>query len=108
MQLSANVPSQAEASLSQQTPGRGPSVFSMSPQAKTKMAGTSPAITKQCCQLNSKRSLQSILGLVDQRALLDPGHHVAQLSADVLDRMGGEFCARGLERGLVDLVLQHP
>src|SRR5690606_26832175 len=28
-----------------------------------------------------------VLRLVDQRAGLDPGHHVAQLAADFLDRM---------------------
>jgi osmoprotectant transport system permease protein len=41
-------------------------------------------------------------------AALDPRHHVAQLGADFLDRMGGELGAGRLERGLVDLVLQHP
>src|SRR3984893_19377779 len=50
----------------------------------------------------------SVLALVDQRALLDPWHHVAQLDADLLDRMRGELGAGGLERGLVDLVLEHP
>src|ERR1700730_7728435 len=46
--------------------------------------------------------------LVDQRALLDPRHHVAEFGADVLDRMLGELGAGGLERGLVDLVVQDP
>src|SRR5450759_5690830 len=49
-----------------------------------------------------------ILRLVDQRALLDPRHHLAQLGADLLGGMLGELGAGGLERGLVDLVLQHP
>src|SRR6478752_2630425 len=56
----------------------------------------------------SRRTAGSVLGLVDQRALLDPGHHVAQLCADVLDRMLGELGAGRLERSLVDLVLEHP
>jgi hypothetical protein len=30
------------------------------------------------------------------------------LGADFLDRVLREFCPRGLERGLVDFVLQHP
>src|SRR5690349_21122463 len=51
---------------------------------------------------------RSVLALVDQRALLDPRHHVAELGADFLDRVFGELGAGGLERGLVDLVLQHP
>src|SRR5882762_3077107 len=50
----------------------------------------------------------SVLRLVHQRTLLDPGHHVAELFADFLDRVRGEFGTGGLERGLVDLVLQHP
>src|SRR5438128_12270058 len=50
----------------------------------------------------------SVPGLVDQRAFLDPRHHVAELDADFLDRMSGELGAGRLERGLVDLVLQHP
>ena len=33
----------------------------------------------------------SVLGLVDQRALLDPRHHVAELGADFLDRVLGEL-----------------
>jgi hypothetical protein len=41
-------------------------------------------------------------------AFLDPRHHVAQFHPDFLDRMLRQFSARGLERGLVDLVLQHP
>src|SRR6516225_2177250 len=49
-----------------------------------------------------------ILRLVDQRALLDPRHHVAELGADFFDRVRGELGAGRLERGLVDLVLQHP
>src|SRR5262245_29216065 len=40
-----------------------------------------------------------VLALVDQRALLDPRHHVAELFADLLDRVGGELGAGGLERG---------
>src|SRR5215470_8103247 len=50
----------------------------------------------------------SVLRLVDQSALLDPRHHVAELFADLLDRMRGKLGAGRLERGLVDLVLQHP
>ena len=48
-----------------------------------------------------------VLGLVDQRALLDPGHHVAEFRADFLDRVLGELGTGRLERGLVDLVLEH-
>src|ERR1700693_732064 len=50
----------------------------------------------------------SIPALVDQRLGLDPRHHGAQLFADLLDRMLGELGAHRLERGLVDLVRQHP
>src|SRR5664280_3326388 len=50
----------------------------------------------------------SILGLVDQGTLLNPRHHVAELCADLLDRVLRELGAGRLERGLVDLVLQHP
>src|SRR5690242_8141511 len=50
----------------------------------------------------------SVLALVDQRALLDPRHHVAKLGADLFDVVLGETRAGRLERGLVDLVLQHP
>src|ERR1700674_882162 len=50
----------------------------------------------------------SIPALVHQRLGLDPRHHGAQLFADLLDRMLGELGAHRLERGLVDLVLQHP
>src|SRR5262249_5270650 len=52
--------------------------------------------------------IRLILALVHQRAFLDPRHHVAQLSADLLNRMRGELGPRRLERGLVDLVLKHP
>src|SRR5262245_19677589 len=50
----------------------------------------------------------SVPALVHQRALLDSGHHLAQLGADLLGRVLGELGARRLERGLVDPVLQHP
>ena len=49
-----------------------------------------------------------IFRLVNQFVLSDPWHHLAQLRADLLDVVGGELRARRLERGLVDLVLQHP
>src|SRR6476659_3664664 len=49
-----------------------------------------------------------VLALVHQGALLDPGHHVAQLGANLLDRVLGKLGARGLERSLIDFVLQHP
>src|SRR6184192_1470599 len=39
----------------------------------------------------------SILGLVDQRAFLDPRHHVAELDADLLDRVLRELGAGRLE-----------
>src|ERR1044072_193355 len=42
------------------------------------------------------------LRLVDQRTLLDPGHHVAELGAYFLDLVFSHLCAGGLERGLVD------
>src|SRR5262245_12774042 len=50
----------------------------------------------------------SVAAAVDQRALLDPRHHGAQLLADLLDRMRRHLGAHGLERGLIDAVLQHP
>ncbi len=50
----------------------------------------------------------SVPVLVHHRALLDPRHHGAQLLADLLDRVRGALGAHGLERGLVDPVLQHP
>src|SRR5258707_13088996 len=49
-----------------------------------------------------------VLALVHPSALLDPRHHVAELGADLFDRVLGEVGTGGLERGLVDLVLQHP
>jgi hypothetical protein len=94
MQLSANVLSQAEAFLPLQTPGRGPSVFFDVAASKNANGRDEPGHHEQSSQLNSKRSPQLILRLVDQRALLDPGHHVAQLGADVLDRVGGELGTR--------------
>src|SRR5262245_4032220 len=45
---------------------------------------------------------------IHQRALLDPRHHAPQLGADLLDRMLRHLLAHRLERGLVDLVLEHP
>jgi hypothetical protein len=39
----------------------------------------------------------SIAAAIDQGALFDPGHHGAQLGADLLDRVLGELGARGLE-----------
>src|ERR1700749_1942576 len=53
-------------------------------------------------------ALPLVLALIDQCALLDPRHHVAELGADFLDRVCRELGAGGLERGLVDFVLQHP
>src|SRR5688572_27830283 len=50
----------------------------------------------------------SVLGLVDQPIGGDPGHHGAQLGADVLDRMLGRAAARGLEAGLAGIALLHP
>src|SRR5271165_6028894 len=50
----------------------------------------------------------SVALLVDQLVLADPGHHRAQLCADLLDRMGVGARAHRLERGLIDLVLEHP
>src|SRR5207302_8683655 len=50
----------------------------------------------------------SIAALVHQCLGLDPRHHGAQFFADLLDRVLGELGAHRLERGLVDLVLQHP
>src|ERR1044071_4093987 len=50
----------------------------------------------------------SVPALVHQRALLDPRHHGAQLFAHGFGRMGAELGAHGLERSLVDAVLQHP
>jgi hypothetical protein len=41
----------------------------------------------------------SVLGLVDQRLLLDPGHHGAQLGADFLDLVGVASGRGCLERG---------
>src|SRR5262249_5434482 len=75
------------------------------PLSKAWMAGTSPAMTRKdgCAQPR-----RSVAALVDQRALLDPRHHLAQLRADLFGRVLGELGAGRLERGLVDLVLQHP
>src|ERR687886_758151 len=50
----------------------------------------------------------SVPTAIHQGALLDPRHHGAQLGADLLDRMRSHLGAHGLERGLVDAVLQHP
>src|SRR6266540_4713011 len=83
--------------------------------AKALFTPCPPPITKssewwaRCALPTLHRSSQaSVLGLVDQRALLDPRHHVAEFCADFLDRVLGELGAGGLERSLVDLVLQHP
>src|ERR1700712_3794422 len=54
------------------------------------------------------RRCTSVAGLVDQRLLGDPRHHAAELGTDLFDRVGGELSTGRLERGLVDLVLQHP
>src|SRR5579875_3093494 len=45
---------------------------------------------------------------VHQTVLGDPGHHRAQLLADLLDRMLTHLPAHRLEARLVDLVLEHP
>jgi hypothetical protein len=55
-----------------------------------------------------KQDRGSVPAFVDQRPLLDPRHHVAQLGADLLDRMRRALGAHRLERGLVDAVLEHP
>jgi hypothetical protein len=70
------------------------------------MPGTSSAKTRFALLPGHDELANSVLGLVDQRALLDPRHHVAEFFADFLDRMGRELGAGGLERGLVDLVLE--
>src|SRR5262249_56694 len=50
--------------------------------------------------------LQSLIPTsIDQRPLLDPRHHAAQLLADLLGRVRGHLGAHRLERGLVDPVL---
>src|SRR5208282_2553272 len=46
--------------------------------------------------------------LVDKLVLADPGHHAAQPRPDLFDWMGVVAGARRLERGLIDLVLEHP
>src|SRR6187200_1718885 len=56
----------------------------------------------------AKAAVGSVPALVHQRLGLDPRHHLAQLLADLLDRMLGELGAGRLERSLVDLVLEHP
>src|SRR6266852_2635929 len=73
-----------------------------------RIAGTCPARSHLARSRTSSVDQALILGLVDQGALLDPRHHVAELDADFLDRVGGELGAGRLERGLVDLVFQHP
>src|SRR5256714_3231767 len=45
---------------------------------------------------------------VHKRPLLDPRHHGAQLGADLLDRVRRHSGSHGLERGLIDAILQHP
>ena len=51
---------------------------------------------------------QLVLALVDQGLLLDPGHHGAQLGADLLDLVGVVEAAGGLEAGLAGLALADP
>ena len=46
--------------------------------------------------------------LVDEFVGADPRHHRPQPRADFLDRMRGRLRPHRLERGLVDLVLEHP
>jgi hypothetical protein len=57
---------------------------------KRKMAGTSPAIAKQCCQyLNMFANDRLFVSVSSSRAPLDPRHHGARPGADVFDRMRG-------------------
>jgi len=51
---------------------------------------------------------QSVFRLVDELVLRNPWHHGAELSAHFFDLMRIVAGADGLERGLVDLVLEHP
>jgi len=50
----------------------------------------------------------SILALVDERLLLDPRHHAAQLRADLLDRVRIVHAPRRLEARLAGLALADP
>src|ERR1700675_167292 len=50
----------------------------------------------------------SIPRLVDQLVLGDPGHHGAQLGADLLDGVFGPAPAHRLEARLAGLALLHP
>src|SRR5262249_17478157 len=50
----------------------------------------------------------SVAALVNQRALLDPGHHPAQLGADLLDLVGVIEAPRRLEAWLAGLALANP
>src|SRR5689334_25387787 len=52
--------------------------------------------------------LRSVLRLVDQLVLGDPGHHGAQLGPDLLDRMLGRTPAHGLEARLTGIAFLHP
>src|SRR5205807_8168054 len=75
-------------------------------------AGASPAEVARWLwgevEKKKRAARQSVPAAVDERALLDPRHHAAQLLADLLGRMRGHLRAHRLERGLVDPVLQHP
>src|SRR4051812_2457347 len=75
---------------------------------KVKAGGAYPGPPFQSSERPTGPPDESVPGLVDQRPLLDPGHHLAELGANLLDRVLGELGAGRLERGLVDLVLQHP
>ena len=52
--------------------------------------------------------LRLVAAPVDQGLLLDPGHHGAQLGADLLDLVGVVVAADGLEAGLAGLALADP
>src|SRR6201989_1183654 len=54
------------------------------------------------CQSSVDHAL--VLGLIHQSTLLDPWHHVAELEANLLDRVLRELGTGRLERGLVHLV----
>src|SRR6476646_5479155 len=52
--------------------------------------------------------MRLVLRLVHQLVLGDPGHHGAELGADLFDRMRCTSGTSRLERGLARPVLQHP
>jgi NADP-dependent 3-hydroxy acid dehydrogenase YdfG len=94
--------------------GKGGSIVNVSSMAATlggRLGSSAYAASKGAVDAFTKgfaREVAAEGSLVDQRLFLDPRHHRAELLADLLDRVLGHALARGLERGLVDLVLQHP